>query len=230
MLMKTPKTKEQTIIDGAMNPWPRAPRVGKHNGLGWHLLQVKSGAEVVIGEFLKPFGYEVYYPKTRVLRKVPKRELTLSQRQAGAVVRRPQLVPIFPGYPYIHYDATDPRCDELFSFAGVYGLHCAGERPIIVDDAFVRHMKALEDENRTIPSETTLRDLFGIGDTVRINTGPFRGFTAIVEELPAKLQQQIDQGSLAELDESMCATIAIAIFGQASRTKLALGSIEKIKS
>lgn len=219
-----------TGIEGAACPWPRGPRVGKRQGQGWYLLQVKSGAEVRIAEFLKPFGYEVYYPKTMILKRVPLRQMTPSQRKAGAAVSRPQIIPVFPGYPYIRFDLTDERCHELFGFAGVYGLHCAGEKPVIVDDAYVNHLKSLEDDTSMIPGSTALADLFAVGDNVLIQDhGPLRGFTAVVQELPHKLRQQLKDGKLEELDESMCATIAIELFGRITLAKAPLSSLEKLK-
>ena len=61
-----------------------------------------------------------------------------------------------------------------------------------------------------------------------INAGPFRGFSAIIEALPEKLQRQIDSGVLSELDESMCATIAIDIFGRLTSSTIQLRSLEKL--
>lgn len=252
MLMKTPTADDDGIIEGAASAWPREgqffngdgskgidgaecawprkPRVGSRNGLAWHLLQIKSGAEAKIAEFLERFGYEMYYPKTTVLKVVPRRQLTPSQRSAGSVVRRPYQVAIFPGYPYIRFDMEDRRCHELFEFAGVYGIHCAGDKPVTVDDAYVNYLKTLEDEPSIIPATVTLKALFAVGDVVRMTgAGPFRGFTAVVEKLPTKLQDQINSNTLAELDESMCATIAIQIFGQSSRVLAPIGHLQKIE-
>lgn len=219
------------MIEGSHCPWPRQPRVGAKKGTGWYLLQINTGAETRVGEFLKPFGYEMYYPKTLVLKAVPKRELTPSQRGAGAVIKRPYLLPIFPGYPYIHFDMEDGRVHDLFEFAGVYGLHCAGDKPVTVDDAYVWHLKQLEEPQKQgiISANCSLRDLFGVGDSVIINNrlSPFRGFTGVIESLPPKLQQQINNNKLSELDESMCATIAIHMFGGLARASIPLGSIEK---
>jgi transcriptional antiterminator NusG len=216
------------IEEGAGCPWPRAPRVGNRTGLAWYLLQAKSGVETKLRDFLKQFGYEVYYPKTLVLRPVPKRELTPSQRGAGAMISRPQLMAIFPSYPFIRFDVRDERCHELFDFAGVYGMHCAAGQPVVADDAWINHLKSLEDDG-VIPAATSLRQLFEIGENVLIKDGPFKCFNGIVEELPIKLQQQLDDGVLSELDESMCATIAINIFGRSTRSKLPLSSLEKFK-
>jgi len=226
MLMAA-KNEQIEVIDGAACQWPRQPQVGTRKGNAWYLLQARSGAEERIKDFLRPFGYEVYYPKTLVLRAVPKRQLTPSQRGAGAMISRPQLTAIFPSYPFIRFDMEDSRCHKLFDFTGVYGLHCTSGKPVVADNAWINHLKSLESDG-VIPATTTLKQLFAIGENVLIKAGPFRGFNGVVEELPAKLQQQINEGVLSELDESMCATIAINIFGRSTPAELPLSSIEKL--
>lgn len=215
------------MIEDAVCQWPRGPRVGTRPGsLAWYLLQARSGAETKITDFLKQFGCEVYYPKTLVLRQVAKRLLTPSQRGAGAVIRRPQLTAIFPSYPFIRFDIADERCHEMFNFAGVYGLHCTAERPVMVDDAYIGHLKALEHDG-VIPASTSLRELFAIGDRVIIKSGPMKHFSAVIEKLPHKLQQQINEGVLSELDESMCATVGVMMFGHVSSATIPMASLEK---
>lgn len=218
---------ETAMIEGAACAWPRAPRSGVGKGERWYLLQARSNAEKAISDFLGRYHYEVYYPKTLVMRHVPKRQLTPKQRGDGAMIRRPQLMAVFPTYPFVKFDITDERAHELFSVVGVYGLHCTGEKPVVVEDAYVDYLRSLEQDG-VIPASTSLKDLFGIGETVRITAGPFRGFNGVIQKLPPKMQQQIDSGILSELDESMCATIAIDIFGQATPTTVQLRSIEKL--
>jgi transcription antitermination factor NusG len=191
------------------------------------MLQALGNAEKAIADFLGKYGYTVYYPKTLVMRPVPKRELTKKQRAEGANVLKPQLIAVFPTYPFIQFDILDPRSHDLFDMAGVYGLSCTGNRPIIIDDAYVRHLRAIEADG-VIPASTALLDLFAIGEDVRVTSGPFRGFGAVVEELPTKLQQQLDAGILSELDESMAATIAIQIFGRATRANVPMKWLEKV--
>lgn len=215
------------MIEGAACEWPRGPRVGTRPGhQAWYLLQARSGAEVKLTDFLEQFNCELYYPKTLVLRQVAKRLLTPSQRGEGAVIRRPQLTAIFPSYPFIRFDIADERCHEMFKFAGVYGLHCTAERPVVVDDAYISHLRMLE-QNGVIPASTSLKELFAIGETVAIRVGAFKGFTGVMEELPPDLQQQINEGVLSELDESMCATIGVMMFGKVSSVKIPMGSLQK---
>jgi transcription antitermination factor NusG len=226
MLMAVESFEVPEMIEGAACPWPRGPRLGRRDGVAWYLLQARSGAEAAVTDFLKPFGYEVYYPKTLVMRLVPKRELTPSQRGAGAEVRRPKLMAVFPSYPFIRFDLRNPRCHELFDFAGVYGLHCTAERPVVVDDAYIGHLRSLEQDG-IIPASTAVKDIFAIGESVLINDGAFKGFTGVLEELPHKLQQQINTGVLSELDDSMCATVGVNLFGRVTPATIAMRSLEK---
>ena len=219
--------KELPMIEGAICEWPRPPRVGAPaEGKCWYMLQAQSNVEQPLREFLKRLGYELYYPKLLILRPVPRKELSKAQRADGATVLRPQLVPVFPTYPFIRFDITDGRAHEMFKIVGVYGLQCAHHRPVIVDDAYVDHLLSLETDG-LIPASTSLKELFAIGAQVRVTGGPFRGFDAIVEELPAKLQQQIDSGVISELDESAAATIAIEMFGRATLVKTPLRWLKK---
>lgn len=227
MLMAVESFEVPEMIEGAVCPWPRGPRLGSRDGVAWYLLQARSGAETAVTDFLKPFGYEVYYPKTLVMRLVPKRELTPSQRGAGAEVRRPKLTAVFPSYPFIRFDIRNPRCHELFDFAGVYGLHCTAERPVVVDDAFISHLKALEQDG-IIPASTAVKEIFAIGENVVIGEGPMKFFQGVVEELPHKLQQQINTGVLSELDDSMCATVGVMMFGRITSVSVPMRSLEKI--
>jgi transcription antitermination factor NusG len=219
------------MIEGAACAWPRSPRVAPRDaaspGLRWYMLQAQSNAERAIAEFLRRFEYEVYYPKTLLMKPVPKRELTKKQRAEGANVLKPQLIAVFPTYPFIRFDILDPRSHDLFEMVGVYGLSCTGNRPIIIDDAYVDHLRSLEADG-VIPASTALHELFVVGETVRVAAGPFKGFNAVVEELPVKLQQQLDTGVLSELDESMATTIAIEIFGRATRADVPMKWLEKL--
>jgi transcriptional antiterminator NusG len=214
------------LIDGASCPWPRGPRTGYVQGRAWYLLQASADPDK-LREFLKRYGYEVYYPKTVRLRKLRKNELTKRQRADGAEISKPALLPVFPNYPFINFDVADVRVHELFDMAGVFGLHCTGERPVLLDGAWVMHLKGLE-ANGVIPAGTTLRELFSVGERVRVSEGPFAGYSGAIEALPADLQQQLDDRKLSELDESKCIRLGLDIFGRITPTNIPMRSIEKL--
>lgn len=217
---------EAAMIDGAACRWPREPRIGYVKGRAWYLLQASAAPEKLAG-FLKRFGYEVYYPKTVRLKKLRKNELTKRQRADGAVIKRPMLMPIFPSYPFINFDVEDGRVHELFGMAGVFGLHCTGEQPVVLDTAWVMHLRALED-NGVVPAGTTLKQLFSVGERVMVTSGPFFGYCGDIEALPPDLQQQIDDRKLSELDESKCLRLGLDIFGRITRISIPLRAIEKL--
>lgn len=222
--------QELIVINGANCIWPRPPRIsviGHPNGLSWHLSQARTGSERAAMEMLERQDVESYFPKARVFRIVPQRQLSRKQRAAGAVVRRPKEISIFPGYLFVRFDARRAGLNELFDLAGVSGLVCAGEFPVIVDDAFIANVRGLEIEG-AVPGSTPIAKLFDIGETVRISGGPFSMFSGVVEAMPAKLAKQILDGTLEELDESMCATIGVEMFGRVSQVHVPLSHLEKI--
>ncbi len=193
----------------------------------WYLAVSRTGAEQGTAAFLKDHGFGVYYPMTRVMKLVPRKLLSHKQRRNGAVVRKPKLVPLFPGYILVNFDMGAPRWHELFDLAGVAGLVCNGRLPAEVDDAFVAKWQGLEVDG-AVPGETPVAQLFNVGDRARILSGPFASFEGIVERLPAGLQKQVRTGQLDELDESMCASLAVEIFGRWTPLNIELGQIERI--
>jgi transcriptional antiterminator NusG len=220
--------EQAELIDGASCPWPRQPRAGFVQGVAWYLLQARSNAENALREFLKRYGYEVYYPKALLLRQVPKAQLSRAQRAQGDVVRRPTLVPLFPSYPFIRFDIADYHAHALFDLAGVYGLHCAGgERPVVIDDAYVAQLRRLE-QNGVLPASTLVKDLFAVGERVRVATGPFAHFSGVIEELPKDLRDQLAAGTIAEVDESLLVKVAVQIFGRSTPVSMPLSAIEKL--
>lgn len=222
---------DELIIEGASCPWPRQPRINvnvkQHDGLNWHLLQARSGAEQPAMKTLERQHVESYFPQARVFRIVPQRQLSRKQRAAGATVRRPRDIAIFPGYLFVRFDVRRARLNELFDLVGVSGLVCAGDFPVVVDDAFIANVRGLEIDG-AVPGSTPIAKLFEIGETVRISAGPFASFNGVVEAMPQKIAKQLLQGTLDELDELMCATIGVEIFGRISPIRIPLGHLEKI--
>lgn len=218
------------LIEGATCLWPRRPRIdgSLREGLNWRLLQARrTGSEALMMETLERHDVESYFPKTRVFRIVPQRQLSRKQRAAGATVRRPKDVALFPGYLFVRFDVRRAGLNELFDLVGVSGLVCAGDFPVVVDEAFISHIRSLELDG-AVPGSTPIAELFMIGDRVRLRRGPFAMFGGVVEALPSKLANQIANGTLDELDESMCATIGVEIFGRISPTKVPLGDLVKV--
>jgi transcription antitermination factor NusG len=112
-----------------------------------------------------------------------------------------------------------------FRVAGVYGIACSGRNapyagnlaprgqvdPISCDD-FVERLMTRQDDTGAIPGTTTLADLFQVGEQVRVLNGPFRDFSATIQDFDAK----------------DVATVLVEIFGRSTPVKLEFSDFEKL--
>ena len=219
----------EALGDGAACAWPREPRSGFAKGgvQSWHLLQARTGIERATMDALKRYHVESYFPQARVYRVVPQRKLTPKQRVRGGVVRRPTNIALFPGYLFVRFDAGTPRWHELFDIVGLYGLVCSGGLPANVDENFIRHLRHLEVDG-AVPGNTPVATIFSLGEIVRIDEGPLLGFRGVVESLSPKIVERLKNGTLEDLDDAMCATIGVEIFGRVSTVTIPMTQLGKI--
>lgn len=196
-------------------------------GARWHVGFSINLSDARLIRTLGKAHYETYYPMVRELRAMPKRRLTLRHRGNPIAGRRAVLVPLWPRYIFIRFDPLHYEFGrrELFEFAGLQGLLCdedhGGHRLAPVDDALVERWRGKE-INGAIPGHATAKDLiiFKVGETVRINHGPFAGFNGEVTKLP--------NVPIEELDETARVNILVAMFGGRTPVELELGDIEKL--
>ena len=93
------------------------------------------------------------------------------------------LVPLFPGYIFVRFTMEDGAWHDLFNLIGVYGMKVLNGLPAPVPTSLVENIRGAEVAG-AIPCETPLaRLLFGLGDRVRIEEGPFRGMAGTIQEL-----------------------------------------------
>lgn len=188
----------------------------------WHLAQTETGRERLAYDRLSGAGYETYFPQMRVMRSVPRKLLSKRQRIIGATVKRPQLSALFPGYIMIRFDKDVGAWHEIFDFAHVRGLvvsdrWTADRAP---PDVVVARLRGAEVDG-AVPGDTPVSVLpFRVGEEVRITSGPFADFPAVVERLPT--------AKMEELDESMRIQLVINIFGGATPVDVEIGQVERI--
>jgi transcription antitermination factor NusG len=103
---------------------------------------------------------------------------------------------------------------------------CEGDLPVPIRQRDLDNLRWREVDG-VIPGDVTLASLFcgKVGDQVRIVSGPFASFPAVIEELPPGYQpgQRLD-----ELDESKRVTLLINIFGRPTPTHLSIGEYEPV--
>jgi len=201
-------------------PRPQSPAAA------WHLVQVMTGRERTVAEFLHRYRFETYYPLTTVMKAVPRKRLSAKQRRSKARIARPKIVPLLPGYLLVLMDMKAGDWHALFRLAGVRGVWCEGDLPVPIRQADLDNLRWREVDG-VIPGDITIGSLFcgKVGDRVRITEGPFASFPAVIEELPPGYQPG---ERLEELDESKRVTLLVNIFGRPTPVHLPLGEFEAI--
>lgn len=194
----------------------------------WHVVRMRSGTEGKASRFMQPRNYGIWLPLTRIWRPIAQRHMSHAQRRAGGVVKRPQDIPVFPGYMFLKFDINRTDWEKVFEHLGIHGLMCDGDNPTVIRESEIARVRLLE-VNGIIPSSTRMSQvLFAIGEEVRVNDGPFKSFNGIIEELPVDLAEKLKTHSIEELDDSFRAKVAVNIFGRSTPVELAFTQIDKL--
>lgn len=189
----------------------------------WYLAHIGVRNDERAVERLRQHGFECYYPHLRKLVFIPLNRLSAKQRKAKIKPFEPKIVALCPKYPFIRFDLRRADWREVFEYAGIWGMQVArdGDRPLPlpVADAVIAEIRAREVDG-TIPGELPMREFaYKVGEVVRITDGAFRGFDAIVEDLPNL--------TLGEVDEDARMALTVYLFGRSNRVELPLSAIAK---
>jgi transcription antitermination factor NusG len=199
-----------------------ARAAGDRGELLWYIVRLVGRDHRLSRELLRRQGFPFYCPLVHEMRSIGQRQLTKAQRRdrnAGVKYTRWVERELFQNYFFVRFVLTHPRWHELFTLANVRGIVCAGGVPAAVPDPIIAKMQGCEVRG-VIPASTTPRELFAVGEEVRISEGPFSGFNAKVAELPDK--------PLCDLDESARLGLLVDVFGRSSFVEMELGSVAKL--
>src|SRR6266480_4092556 len=124
----------------------------------WFALQVRCGWEQRCAQALHNKGYEEFLPTSRAER-FPNRERVRAHQGSGL---------LFPGYLFcrLRRDVTSP----VVTTPGVIRIVGFGGAPAPISDAEISNIKSLLDLGRPPAAHPYI----GVGQKVRIITGPFR--------------------------------------------------------
>jgi transcription antitermination factor NusG len=199
-----------------------APPCGR--GL-WHLSQMVSGTERHLIKYMKRNRFGAYFPMMRVMKPVPKNQLSAKQRKAGANVLRPKIEPLLKGYILVHFDPYDDRRHDIFDYGGVRGLVCAGDKPYQVPGMMIDDWRNTEIDG-ALPGRLTVSKLFNfaLGDKVRLKGGAFVDYTGVIDMLPKDYRDK----TLEEIDDTMRAIVLIEAFGGFTKLDVPFGEFEKV--
>ena len=140
--------------------------ITNNNGVAWYVAQVKPNAQGLASTNLRRQGYEVFHPVRRVTR-----------RAGGAF--RAALRPLFAGYLFVGADTAAPPLSRINATRGVGRLVSFGAAPSPLPAQLVAGLRARCDDIGVLGELDTL----GVGDRVRLLSGPFADYVARVETL-----------------------------------------------
>jgi transcriptional antiterminator NusG len=116
---------------------------------------------------------------------------------------------VFPGYVFIEMVLDDNTWYLVKSTTGVIGF-VGDAKPTIVKDAEVRDIKRALEESENKP---IIRPRWEVGQSVRVNAGPFADFTGTIQEINAPKDK---------------VKVLISIFGRDTPVELEFSQVEKI--
>jgi transcriptional antiterminator RfaH len=135
--------------------------------LRWYLVRTKPNAEARAHAHLNRQTYSVYLPQ--LLQSVPWRGRW-----------RDRIVPLFPGYLFLHLDEGRQPLAPVRSTLGVAGLVRFGESYAIVPDQIVGELRARADPESGM-HRLNVPARLSPGESVRIFAGPFAGLEGIYQ-------------------------------------------------
>ncbi|ARQ01896.1 transcription termination/antitermination protein NusG [Pseudorhodoplanes sinuspersici] len=224
MLMSTKPTWEEiakaALEEAAREDARRGVRYGSGDAgnKAWHIVRAVGKSDLQVQERLHDLHIEFYYPQVLEMRKVPRRQLSASQRRSNVEIKRPQPSPMFPKYIFVHFDMERGGWRDLFRHAGVGGMVCHGDLPVWVPDTLISSIKGREN-NGLVPGTVATRVVFNVGDMVTVTSGPFASFPAVVE-------RGLDV-AIEDLDPEDRISVAISIFGRATPAELEVWQVAK---
>lgn len=149
----------------------------------WHLVQINQSDFTLAKTQLDWAGYSIYAPMLREVILPPARKLSLAQRKTRHLFGRHKLSPYFGSYRFVRFDVARDPWHDLFKLVGVHGIGCKGDMPVAMPNTLIDMLRAKE-QNGAIPADTPVKALFyKVGETVKVNNGPFVGFTGKIERM-----------------------------------------------
>lgn len=137
--------------------------------LGWAVVNTHSHRERIALENLRLQDFHTYCPLIKRRHR--------HGRRVSDVLR-----PLFPGYLFVQVNSIAQVWRPIVSTIGVRTLVRCGDRLSLLEDAFVRGLKAREMDGVIARPATSYK----VGQTVRLAGGAFDGFIATIIEMDDK--------------------------------------------
>lgn len=180
----------------------------------WYAVQTRSNMEKKVVETLKHMidveDMGAYISKEDIL--MP--EERVSEIKNGKKITRARK--LYPGYIFVRvklYDDNENFLEKPWYFVrGINGVlnFMGGERPVALRPAEVERIKA--QMNQPEGAERP-KIVFNVGESVKINEGPFLGSTGVIEEVDA------ERGKLR---------VSVSMFGRFTPVELEYSQVSRV--
>lgn len=144
----------------------------------WYVLRAISGKEAKVKEYIEAdvkLHEDFAECVSQVL--IPT-EKVVQVRNGKRVVREKSYL---PGYVLVEAELKGDIAFRLRNTPNVLGFLGGTEEPTPIRQAEVNRILGTVDELQEIPEENVLE--FMLGETVKVNSGPFSGFNGTIEEI-----------------------------------------------
>jgi len=131
--------------------------------MNWFVVTTQPRQEALSEQNLARIGVEVFSPRIRQERVIRRKRQSVS-------------APLFPGYLFARFN-LDTHFRYVQYTHGVRGLVTFGACPAVMEDDVIESIRSRLLEGVLVVKPSSFRP----GETVRIETGPFRGLKAIFE-------------------------------------------------
>jgi len=130
----------------------------KGNQLKWYALHARSRHEGVVFDQLEKKSIEAFLPKIEVM----------SRRKDR---RKRILVPLLPGYIFVHTDLNPYHYWDIIQTYGVVKIVGIQGKPVPVKEEEILSLQVLNGTDRTVRSQAYMKS----GDRIMIMDGPLKG-------------------------------------------------------
>jgi len=135
----------------------------------WYAIHARSRHEEVALQGFRNKMIETFLPKVEVM----------SRRKDR---RKRILVPLLPGYLFVHTDLNPTQYWDIIKTYGVVRIIGIEGKPVPVKDEEITSLRILDGTDRTIRNQAYITE----GDTIMIMEGPLKGLTGYYLERKGK--------------------------------------------
>lgn len=177
----------------------------ENNEYKWYILNVMAGQENKVASDIKTLILKS--PSGKFIADVIVPTKPVIKIKKGNKVQEMQK--IFPGYVFVNANLNSDAYSLINSVQKVMGFLGGKNNPQSVSKEKMDEILK-STENQVVDSKNVI---FEIGETLKINEGPFESFTGVVEDFDAEKQK---------------IKISVLIFGRATSVELDVNQVEKV--